>query len=473
MLLIVLPFAFIRFFYAPWLEAQIRNRAPRALPAGTTDHVILCRHDPIAEGVIDRLERDDIPYVVLEPDPRRAGDLLYDGVEVMAGAVDSRETYEAARISAARFVLANHDDVDNTNITLTVRETSPDVPVAAIINHDDSQDILELSGATHVLPVKRWLGEQLASRVNARHAELHAVGQYRDLRFAELPVHNTPLEGQSLREAGLREDFGVTIAGVWERGTFRPVRPDDPLGPSSVPVVVGTTEQLRALNERISPYDVNPNPVLVIGGGTVGGAAVRTLSRRDVPVHLIERDRERCRALRPHCEAVFRGDASEYRLLREAGIEEAPSVLLTTNDDAVNIYLAAYCRRLNLDLRVVSRITHERNLEAIHRAGADFVLSYTTLGVEAVYSALKDKRLVVLGEGVDLLTRDVPPALQGRTLADTEIGARTGLNVVALEHNGAFETALRPDTPLPAGGRLIMVGTEAQAEAFVETFERD
>ena len=29
LLLIVLPFAFIRFFYAPWLEAQLRLRAPR------------------------------------------------------------------------------------------------------------------------------------------------------------------------------------------------------------------------------------------------------------------------------------------------------------------------------------------------------------------------------------------------------------------------------------------------------------
>ena len=28
-LLIMLPFAFIQFFYAPWLEAQSRSRAPR------------------------------------------------------------------------------------------------------------------------------------------------------------------------------------------------------------------------------------------------------------------------------------------------------------------------------------------------------------------------------------------------------------------------------------------------------------
>lgn len=472
MLLIVLPFAFIRFFYAPWLEAQIRNRAPRALPADTSDHVILCHHDPIAEGIIARLKRDDIPYVVLESDPRTAGDLVYDGINVMAGAVDSRDTYEAARVSQARFVLANLSDVDNTNITLTVREASPDVPIAAVINHDDSQDILELSGASHVLPVKRWLGEQLASRINARHAELHPIGQYRDLRFAELPVHNTPLEGNTIRETGLRDDFGVTVAGIWERGAFRSARPNYILQSSSVPVVVGTSDQLKTLNERISPYDQNPNPVLVIGGGTVGGAAVRTLSQRNVPVHLVERDRERCRTLRPDCDAVFQGDASEYRLLREAGIEEAPSVLLTTNDDAINIYLASYCRRLNPELRIVSRITHERNLEAIHRAGADFVLSYTTLGVEAVYSALKDKRLTVLGEGVDLFPRDIPPSLQGLTLAESEIGARTGLNVVALEHNGTFTTALKGDTKLPTDGRLLLIGTEDQASAFVHAFER-
>lgn len=138
----------------------------------------------------------------------------------------------------------------------------------------------------------------------------------------------------------------------------------------------------------------------------------------------------------------------------------------------MNIYLASYCRRLNLDLRVVSRITHERNLEAIHRAGADFVLSYVTLGGEAIYSAIKNKRLIVLGEGVDVVTRDVPPSLQEATLSESGIGARTGLNVIAIEHNDTFQTELQGDTPLPAEGRLLMVGTEKQMRAFVENFER-
>jgi hypothetical protein len=64
----------------------------------------------------------------------------------------------------------------------------------------------------------------------------------------------------------------------------------------------------------------------------------------------------------------------------------------------MNIYPAVYCRRLNASLRIVSRVTHERNVEAIHRAGADFALSYTTLGAEAVMSLLRGGESVVLEE---------------------------------------------------------------------------
>ncbi len=471
MLLIVLPFAFIRFFYAPWLESQIQNRAPRSLPAGTSNHVILTNYDTITQGVVRRLERDEIPYVVLEPDPVTAANLYVDGVQVVTGEVDDKATYEAVRANQARFVLANHDDQTNTNVTLTVREVAPDVLLAALVSDDDSQDILELSGATQVLPIKRWLGEQLATRVTAQYGEVHPIGQYRDLRFAELPVHHTNLEGQTIREARLRERTGATVVGGWERGTLHPVRPNTPLEPTSVLVVTGTTEQLRTLNRQVISDEELTEPVLVIGGGSVGGAAVRALHERGVPVHLVERERARCEALHPYCAAQFCGDAAEYSLLKEAGIETAPSVLLTTHDDATNIHLAAYCRRLNPEMRVVSRITHQRNLEAIHRAGADFVLSYATLGVDAVYSALRGRRLVVLGEGVDLFTRAVPPSLQGTTLAESRVGARTGLNVVAIEDGDTFETELTGETVLPSDGNLLLIGSDEQMDAFADLYE--
>ena len=153
-----------------------------------------------------------------------------------------------------------------------------------------------------------------------------------------------------------------------------------------------------------------------------------------------------------------------------AGLQNAPSVLLTTNDDAMNVYLSVYCRRLKPDLRIVSRITHERNLEAIHRAGADFVLSYSTLGVEAVFSVLQGHELVILGEGVDLFTVDLPPSLQGKTLAETGIGSRTGLSVVAVSQNGQMVSRMQASMRLEPGTELIMLGSVKQRQAFADVY---
>ena len=470
MLLIVLPFAFIRFFYAPWLEAQIHARAPRELPSDTRGHVILTARDAITPGLITRLDRNDIPYVVIEADTSTASQWHGEGMSVVVGEIDSEDTYRNLRAEQARLILANRDDIVNTNATLTARAVAPDVPIAATVDNEDAVDILELSGATHVLPLKRWLGEQLANRINAKRAGLHPIGEYEDLKIAELPVHNTPLAHHTIRETRLREKTGVSIIGVWDRGRLRAARPDLELTNQCVPVVMGTAEQLDELDTLLSIYDVNPNPVLLIGGGAVGSAAARALASKDVPVHLVERDRRRCKQLRDTCTNVFHGDASDYSLLHEAGIDKAPSVLLTTNDDAVNIYLASYCRRLNPDLRIVSRITHERNLDAISRAGADFVLSYSTLGVDAVMSILNDRELVVLGEGVDLFTRPVPASLAGKTLAETEIGARTGLTVVAIKTGGELVTRFPPDFTLERDAKLVLVGSDSQVDAFVETY---
>ncbi|MBO6574008.1 MAG: NAD-binding protein [Rhodothermales bacterium] len=470
LLLIVLPFAFIRFFYAPWLEAQIRHRAPERVPPGTTGHVIICDYETIAPGLIERLKSKDIPYFVLEPDPTLASNRYLDGISVVVGELDNRATYESLNLDRARMVIANRADTVNTSIILTVREVAPEVPIVATAGREHSVDVLKLSGADHVLCLKRFLGEQLASRVAASHARSHVIGNLKDLLIAELPLHRTPLAGRTIRETRLREISGVSIIGVWEKGRMTPSRPDTQLTHSSVLVIIGTQAQLDKLDELLFIYNVNENPVLIIGGGVVGRAAARALQRQDIPVHVVEQNPVICDRARPHCKAVFTGDAEDYDLLVEAGVLKAPSVLLTTHDDAMNIFLTSYCRQLNPELRLVSRITHERNLEAIHRAGADFVLSYASLGVESITSIVEGKDLIMLGEGVDLFSVPLPASLHGKSLAETGIGARTGLNVVAIQDGGEVRTNPPASTVLEPGTELLMLGSNQQRQEFLSVF---
>lgn len=466
LLLIVLPFAFIRFFYAPWLEAQIRLRAPRALPAGTRGHVVVCHEDAIARGLRARLAPLGIPCHVIEPDLARAAELHGEGVPVVVGEVDSIATFAAVRAENALAVVANLDDATNTNITLTAREAAVGAPMIAFVEEADSVDLLELAGADHVVPLKQLLGEHLAGRVRAGHSQTHVVGRFGDLLLAEFPVHQTPFARRTIRDIGLRQALGINILGVWERGRLLPASPDLTLTDSSVPVVLATDDQLLELDTLLVIYDVNESPVLVIGGGKVGTAIARALRARGVAVHMIERDPEVAKRIEGVPDRVFVGDAAAREVLHEAGIEAAPSVVLTTHDDATNIYLTVYCRRLAPGLRIVSRIEHARNVEAIHRAGADYVLSYASLGVETVVSLLRGRELLLLGEGIEFYSLPVPKRLAGRTLAEAEVGSRTGLNVIAVQQaDGTVEVAL-PHGPLPADASLLALGGPEARQRF-------
>lgn len=470
LLLVVLPFSFIRYFFAPWLEARIRSQAPRCVPPTVRGHVILVRWDELAAGLLARLRLHGIPCYVLEENPERATLLLEDGVPVVAGDPESRATYEALRFGEARLLIANGEDTTNTNITLTAREISQSVPILSLAANVESIDILEFSGSNHVLPLKKWLGEQLANRVTAGHAHAHVVGRYRDLLLAELPVHRTFLSGKTVRLARLRERFGLGIAGIWEHGKLLSPAAETKLGDDAVLVVAGAAERLDRLNQVLEKYDLNPNPVLIVGGGNVGISAARALHERGIPVTVLDRDRHMARHLRALSVPLVVGDAADRDTMMRAGLQKAPSVILSTNDDAMNIFLAIYCRRLRPDVRIISRITYERNLEAIHRAGADLVLSHTSLGVGTILSYLRGTTPVILGEGIDLFHLRIPASLQGKTLADSGIGARTGLNVIALEGDDRFVTDLPPTTVLESTSQLLVIGTPQQRETFARTF---
>ena len=473
LLLIILPFLFIRLVYAPWLEQQSRGRirALKTLSDEVTGHVLICSNDPIALGLVRRLKLADVPAYLIEPDADQAVRMHEAGVPVVTGEIDSVETYRAAGAERARLLLANSTDTVNSNIVLTARSLSESVPIVALAEAEDSIDLLELSGATHVLPLKRRLGEHLANRVSAGTVHANLIGKFHDLVIAEFPVHNTSLEGQTIQETRLKERTGITIVGVWDHGHLRAAQPGLKLTSLGVPVVIGTPQQVERLNDELVIYDANPNPVLIIGGGKVGRAAARALKRRQVPVHIVERKQD----LEPKISGIpdrfFLGDAADLHVLSEAGIAEAPSILLTTHDDAVNIYLTVYCRRLNPDARVFTRVTHERNVEAIQRAGADFVLSYGSFGLQAVFSIVQGRELVVLGEGLDLFYVPLPKSLEKKRLAEADIEARTGLNVIGLRENGRVITNVSPYRKLTKGSSLVVLGSAQQRELFSTVYD--
>ena len=463
-LLVLFPFTFMEFFYGPWMSAQAAARAPRELPPDTRGHVLLTSHDEVTSALIRRLEQYQYSYALLVPKVEDALRLHDLGVNVVVGNLDDPETWVRARVEAAALVATTASDVTNTNVAFTVRGLATDLPIITSATDEASVDILHLAGSSFVLRVEEMIGQSFALRTLGGDTMSHVIGQFDELLIAAATAHHTPLVGKTLRESQLRHKVGVTVVGVWERGRFEPARPEAEVHDNTVLVLAGSGEHLSRYDELFSVYSVAAAPVVILGGGRVGRATARALAERDVDYRVVETDPERL--LDP--EKDVHGSAADLAVLEKAGIHETSTVIITPHDDDLNVYLTIYCRQLRPDIQILSRATHERNVATLHRAGADSVLSYASMGAGAVMNLLRRSTILMVAEGLDLFKVRVPASLAGHTIAESAIREQTGCSVVGIQTERGTEVIPSPSEPLPAGADIVLIGTVEAEERFLE-----
>ncbi len=456
-LLTLLPFTFIKFFYAPWMEAESKRRTPRELPPETRRHVILMAYDPVTMALIKKLENHQYEYVVVVEDPRYAMELYDMGVHVAVGAIDDPETYRRMRVDQALLVVATHRDEINTNIAFTVRELSGTVPIITTADSPHSEDILQMAGSTRVLKLYEMLGRSLSIWTVGGDCRSTVISEFDELILAEFPAMGTPLVGKTLAESRLREDLGVSVVGLWERGQFVVATAQRTIERYSVLLLAGSRENITAFDDVYSFYHVcnlTANPVLIIGGGRVGQTIAERFEERNMAYLIIEKNPRRAQD-----ETYVVGDAADIRTLQKAWIEKAPAALLTTHDDATNIYLTKYLRSLRPDIQILSRANLERNVSTLHRAGADFVMCYPSLGATAILNFLKNEDILLLAEGLNVFHLKTPRALINKTLAESGVRELTGCSVVAIKVDNKMSINPDPHAPITENAELLLLGT--------------
>ncbi|HMP18310.1 MAG TPA: NAD-binding protein, partial [Gemmatales bacterium] len=366
-MLMLLPFMFIQFFYVPWMEAQAAARAPRQLPATMTGHVILTGLGYVEQTLIRMLNRSRIPYVLLVSELNEALRLHDEGYRVMLGDNDDPTTYHRARASSAALVFASQRDTTNTNIAMTVREISSQALIAATASTAASVDILQLAGCNQVLQLGEMLGQALARRVLGHDAKCHVIGEFGEMLIAEAIAYGTPLVGRTLKDIRLGDHTRVNVVGVWDRGRFTQAGPETRIEASTVLLLAGTRAMLDEYDSLFCLYSAIESHVIIIGGGRVGRATARGLQAKGIDYRIVERNSERVR----YPERYTVGDAAELEVLEKAGIMKCSTVVITTHDDDINVYLAIYCRKLRPNIQILVRANQERNVTTMHRAGAD------------------------------------------------------------------------------------------------------
>jgi len=239
---------------------------------------------------------------------------------------------------------------------------------------------------------------------------------------------------------------------------------------NTVIVLAGSEAQFRQYNELMAGErsPARAGPVLILGAGRVGRAAAEVLEEREIDYRIVEKD---ARAVKQDAHYIL-GSAADRDTLVRTGIREAPTVIVTTHSDDLNIYLTIFCRRLRPDMQIISRATLERNVTTLHRAGADMVMSYASMGASTILDVLRPNQLLLLEEGLEVFRARVHPLLGDLSLRDSRIRELTGCNVIAVNSDGRVSLNPDPSVRLRAGDELILIGTSEAEESFVRRYSK-
>jgi voltage-gated potassium channel len=225
------------------------------------DHVIICGYGRVGRRVADEFRASEVPYVVLDfrseavEAAREHGDLMVEG-----NATKDDDLERAGLARAKGLVAAADSDADNLYITVSARAARPDLQIVARASDEDAERKLRVAGADRVVLPYATAGRTMANLVLKPQvtAFLDAVTTAAgpDLHLAEVELTRTCQHaGRTIREIRVRHETGAIIVAVRKGdGTFDTTpEPDVLLEPGDVIVSVGTSEELRRLEDLFAP----------------------------------------------------------------------------------------------------------------------------------------------------------------------------------------------------------------------------
>jgi CPA2 family monovalent cation:H+ antiporter-2 len=251
------------------------HMAARQGPPSEGPLVVLCGFGRVGSAVAEALETFGTRYTAIELDPDIVHNLRLRGISCWFGDASRHRLLETAGAGRADLVVVALPDIERAYLAVrAIRRLNAHVPILARAHHPAGHDRLMEAGATEVIQPELEAASTLIRHALRRLAlprdqVLAYLERFRDAMEAvtpppvsgaalpeigEIAVAGGQVVEQSLRDAGVRERFGVTVISLTRRdGEVVPhATPDTVLHVGDRVRVFGLPTQIAAFRSAVA-----------------------------------------------------------------------------------------------------------------------------------------------------------------------------------------------------------------------------
>jgi voltage-gated potassium channel len=225
--------------------------------------------------------------------------------------------------------------------------------------------------------------------------------------------------------------------------------------------------------------DKMKNHYIICGCGRIGFLICRELAGEKMPFVVVDNNPEIIQKIQDEGFVYCKGDATQDKILIDAGIKRAKGIVCVLPTDAENLYVILTAKELNQEIYILSRSEEEESEHRLVRAGADRVMSPYTLGGSRMAMAILRPAMLDFIEittqrqSLELRMEEISVCagslLIGQSLEESGIRQLYGLIIVAVKQDSG-KMIFNPlaNYIITNGDKLIAMGEDKNVSKFAE-----
>ncbi|NLB61512.1 MAG: TrkA family potassium uptake protein [Clostridiales bacterium] len=204
------------------------------------------------------------------------------------------------------------------------------------------------------------------------------------------------------------------------------------------------------------------NTFAVIGLGRFGSALAKTLAKAGKDVIAIDSDENKVRALQHDTEYALVVDEITKDAIKDAGILNCDTAIVCIGEHIEGSILATL-NLVSLGVkRVIAKATSPEHGQILEKLGAEVVYPEHDMAIRLAKRLLSDFILdsIALDDNVEVAEIKISSKLENRTVFNSEIRKKYGLNIIVIVHEGKVITDIAPEYKFAIGDKIMVIGNK-------------